>query len=392
MAQETGMKIQITPPRLRSQSNWLTFNELQEAGNNDCYGGSEYPLYSDVEIHGELDNGLGPYALLNAGSFGRPKGANIAIVLRYFNFEAPERRNLAELKTDVKLFHGGSLPEEITSLASLALGVRLKAGDANRYFDGGDPLGRYMAHSYRPAPSLSVNHGLPLIPMPEHVLLNDIQSRLATIPTVKAKLYIELVRSARAYQDALWISESEPHLAWLLFVSALEIAANAQFSSAGSSTENLRELMPELATMVEASGGSDLLNKVATDLKGLFGSTKKFLMFCEAFMPAEPPDRPSLDWMKIEWTWDALLPILKKIYSLRSYALHAGIPFPTPMCQRPHQWTQDTVPAERAITSLAVQTLNAQWVPEDAPIALHTFQHFTRGALLNWWDRISITA
>lgn len=175
-------------------------------------------------------------------------------------------------------------------------------------------------------------------------------------------------------------------------MSALEIAANAQFSSTGSSTENLKELMPGLATMVEASGGPDLLNGVATELKGLFGSSKKFFMLCKEFMPAEPPERPSLDWMKIEWTCAALLPILKKIYSLRSHALHAGIPFPTPMCQRPHQWGQDTVPAERAITSLAVQTLNAQWVPDDAPIALHTFQYFTRGALLNWWDRISITA
>ena len=228
--------------------------------------------------------------------------------------------------------------------------------------------------------------------MPKNVLLNDIQARLTTIPTLKADLYIELVRAARAYQDALWISETEPHLAWLLFVSALEIAANAQFSSAGSPTENLKELKPDLARMVENAGGEDLLRAVAKDLRGLFGSTKKFLMFCEEFMPNEPSERPSLDWMKIEWSWPGLQLILNKVYSLRSHALHAGIPFPAPMCRQADQWHEDNVPSERAITSLSVHTLSAQWVPEDAPIALHSFQYFTRGALLNWWDRISITA
>ncbi|MBP2869962.1 MULTISPECIES: hypothetical protein [Pseudomonas] len=381
----------LNPPRLPSQSNWLKFIELEQAGNLECFGGSEYPLYSDVEVRGEISSGLGPYALLNAVPMGSGTTADIVMVLRSFIFEGHEHVSLSNnLKTDVKRFHGGHLPEEITALTSLALGIRLKAGDANRYFDASDRLGRFVAYSSRPWPSLSVNPGRPIIPTPKDVLLNDIQARLTTIPTLNAGLYIELVRAARAYQDALWISEIEPHLAWLLFVSAIEIAANAQLASAGSSTENLKELKPELARMVENAGGEDLLNEVAKDLKGLFGSTKKFLMFCEEFMPTEPSERPSLDWMKIEWTWSGLLPILKTVYALRSHALHAGIPFPAPMCRQPDQWRDDNVPAERAITSLAVQTMNGQWVPKDAPIALHTFQYFARGALLNWWDRISI--
>lgn len=383
----------LNPPRLPSQSNWLKFIETEKAGSQECFGGSEYPLYSDVGVRGEIEKGLGPYALLNALPMGSGTSADIVMILRSFNFEPYVPVNASDLlKTDVTRFHGGHLPEEITALISLALGIRLKSGEANRYFDGSDRLGRFRAYSSRPWPSLSVNPERPIIPTPKDVLLNDIQARLKTIPTLEADLYIELVRAARAYQDALWIAETEPHLAWLLFVSALEIAANAQFSSAGSATENLKELKPDLARMVENAGGADLLSAVAKDLKGLFGSTKKFLMFCEEFMPTEPSERPSLDWMKIDWSWPGLQPILNTVYSLRSHALHAGIPFPAPMCTQPDQWAEDKVPSERAITSFGFRTLSAQWVPKDAPIALHTFQYFARGALLKWWDRISIPA
>lgn len=203
----------VTPSRLPSQSNWLKFIEMEQAGNLECLGGSEYPLYSDVGIRGEISAGLGPYTLLNALPMGSGTNADIVMVLRSFIFEVcrPERFS-SNPKTDVQRFHGGHLPEEITALISLGLGIRLKAGDANRHFDGNDPLGRFRAYSSRPKPSLLVNPERPIIPMPEDVLLTDIQVRLKTIPKLNASLYIELVRSARAYQDALWISETEPHL------------------------------------------------------------------------------------------------------------------------------------------------------------------------------------
>jgi len=35
---------------------------------------------------------------------------------------------------------------------------------------------------------------------------------------------VALTRAARLYQDALWMIESEPSLAWLLLVSAIETA------------------------------------------------------------------------------------------------------------------------------------------------------------------------
>lgn len=379
-----------TPPiGLPSQSNWVEFNRpLQE--DRVCYGGSEYPLYSDVKITGEIAEGLGPYALLNSLPLVKRNAASEVLVLRMFIFEdfRYSTHNQGTLKTDVARFHGGTLAEEIAALTSLGLGIRMKSGDANRYFDGSDPLGRPKAFMRHPAPTLMTNLSGPIIPLPSSVYLNEIQTRLTSVPAIKADLYVDLVRAARLYQDALWISETEPHLAWLLFVSSIEIAANAHFSSSGSPADNLRELKGGLANLLIGSGGEELLTKVAHELKDLFGSTKKFLMFCERFMPPAPPIRPSAGWSQIEWTERSLKRILNKVYELRSKALHAGIPFPTPMCRQPDQYDEGC-PSELAITSLAVNTLNGTWVPEDAPIALHTFHYIVRGVLLNWWDQIA---
>lgn len=38
---------------------------------------------------------------------------------------------------------------------------------------------------------------------------------MLSFPTLEAKQAIALVRSARLYQDALWLVESEPNLSWL---------------------------------------------------------------------------------------------------------------------------------------------------------------------------------
>ena len=54
-----------------------------------------------------------------------------------------------------KLIHGGWPVDEITALSSLALGVRLKAGDMSREFTPWDkPYGRPRAPAFRLDPVL----------------------------------------------------------------------------------------------------------------------------------------------------------------------------------------------------------------------------------------------
>jgi hypothetical protein len=45
---------------------------------------------------------------------------------------------------------------------------------------------------------------------------------------------VALIRAARLHQDAVWIAEQEPELAWLMLVSALETGAGRWDRSAGS--------------------------------------------------------------------------------------------------------------------------------------------------------------
>lgn len=376
--------------RLTLQSNWLAAIDAQGRPPFDAY---EYPFYSDVHVVGEVSEGLGPYKLLNALPMQADGNVAIAIVLRtaYFEYAAWPGAATRTLKTNVERYHGGTFAEEFAALCSLCLGIRLKAGDANRRFDSADPLGRFQAYQSRVPPSLIFNRSRAIVPSALAIpSLDNIRERLRPIPSIEYRMLTELVRAARAYQDALWIAESEPNLAWLLLVSALEIAASAHVSDTGSPEENLREYQPRLAVVLESAGGSELVANVGDLLKNLYSATRKFIRFCEQFAPPPPEVRPSMDWMQIEWTWPNLKKILTKVYEHRSNALHAGIPFPAPMCRRPERWNEERAVSERAITGLAESTLGATWAPKDAPISLNAFQYIVRASLLKWWDHISV--
>ncbi len=61
---------------------------------------------------------------------------------------------------------------------------------------------------------------------------------------------IALVKSARLYQDALWISESQPAFSWLFFVSAIEIVANHWRKGKASPLERLKVAKPDLVKLL----------------------------------------------------------------------------------------------------------------------------------------------
>lgn len=373
---------------LDSQYNWLA----SLAAAEKALVAHEYPFYSDVHVISEIDEGLGPYQLLNALPMREDGRVAIAIVLRVESYEDNSWPGAVPraIKTNVARYHGAGSAEELASLCSLGLGIRLRAGDSNRTFDLRDPRGRFYAYQWRYTPTLVFDRNRPIVPSAiANPSLDGIRKHLQSIPTIEPRLFTELVRSARAYQDALWIAESEPHLAWLLLVSALEIAANAHVAEAGSPEENLREFQPKLTATLQSAGGDTLVAEVGEQLKHLYSATKKFIRFCEQFCPRPPEKRPSEVWMQVDWTWSNLKKILNKIYEHRSSALHAGIPFPAPMCRRPDKsGTADF--SEKGVTSLAESTLGATWTPEDAPMSLNTFQYFVRASLLKWWDHISL--
>ena len=153
------------PLRLPSQENWLKYIEAEETLSAEFYSGAEYPFYSDTGVLGEIADGLGPYKILNAVPISGNGAANISIVLRSFIYDNSHRHPAASLKTDITRFHGGDFQEEIAALVSLSLGIRLKAGEANRYYYPGDLYGRFRSHAFKPAPSFNLDTLNPVIPI-----------------------------------------------------------------------------------------------------------------------------------------------------------------------------------------------------------------------------------
>jgi hypothetical protein len=341
----------------------------------------EYPLYTDAHIVAEVQHG--PYYFLNAVSMPQA-GVRPAVILRYdwhWEFPYPDWS-----RTDSDRYHGGTPPDEVAALASLAMGVRLKAGDSTREFrPGSDPKGTPRAWATRPAPPLSLGRlvhrwVLPQAAEGEHSL--ELLQPLGIVPELSPMAALTLVRSARLYQDALWLAESQPLLAWLLLVSALETAAvywrsNPEDALARFRTEN-SELYEALFKLDPA-----IPSRVADAFKNSFGVTKKFIDFVISFRPPEPKNRPGWTTVAMDWSNASLTKILRTVYGYRSKALHEGRPFPAPMCEPALVGSGWAAPAEKPSGSSSMS--GGTWLEKDLPILLHTFELITRETLLNWW-------
>jgi hypothetical protein len=370
---------------LAIHTNWLA----AAAGSPETQA-IEFPLFSDARFTDEAHEAGWPCSFLNTvPGLAGPGTVQMPVVVRLgFHAELYERKPYGGPSSS-ELYHGGWITDEIAALASLALGRRLRAGDPSRVFDGRDPLGRPSAQRWRSTPVLLLNSSRLVLPdVVDFAVLSHLRPRLSSLAHLSAEDCIALVRAARLYQDALWIVESEPNLAWLMLVSAMETAANRWRNDVKSAADHLTELMPKLAERLFADGGDDLVAFVARNLSHLLGSTKKFVSFTLAHVPDPPSNRPT-EWMQVDWSDANLSFVLKKVYDYRSKALHDGTPFPGPMCEPPDRAGEENTFAEIGTTGLAAFSLGGTWNSKDLPISLHTFHHLARGTLLRWWDSMA---
>jgi hypothetical protein len=356
--------------------NWLWSQQ-----DKPLQGTQEFPLYTDARITGETK--YGPYEFLNtiAASpdvFGVVRPAVILRYEQYWVFPYPDFS-----KTNADQYHGGSPPDEIAALASLAMGIRFRAGDSTRDFHPkGDPKGRPMAFGGRIAPVLAKSplRGwvVPRAAKGEHPL--EQLKILDVLPKLNAKAATRLIRAARLFQDALWLAESEPALAWLLFVSALETAADRWRSQKEPALVRFQTAKPDLYQEL-CKYNSKLPDRVAAEFADTFGATRKFIDFVMKFRPPEPKERPA--WGGIDWSDDSMQKILKTVYTYRSKALHSGKPFPAPMSEPPYK--QDGWAAETEKPHGATSMGGGVWLEDAIPILLSTFEYIARNTLINWW-------
>lgn len=372
-------------PRSLGPHGWQNWRAHEEGA--DSLGALEFAFYTDAHVIGESVGELGPCQLLNAVPNDLRAGtAEMALVLRTEVHFAPPVREEPPSRTNTASYFGADIDDEFASLASLALGIRCRSGGPIREFrTGQDPRGKPLEVRHR-RPSLPPpRYRYPVVPrLGTTVSVADAVGFLGRYPRCSADQAVALVRAARLYQQAVWVTDGDPPLAWLQLVSALEVAAGQWSKDEGTSAKRLRSAMPDLVGLLEQYGGEDLVAEVAPHLADIVKSTNRFLQFALRFLPEPPEPRPpslaQLDWSQMKRH-------LGKVYERRSEALHGGIPFPGPMCDPPRAYGDDwAAPAETPLASAAMG--DTTWMLKDIPMLLSTFEHIARGALHRWWEQL----
>lgn len=360
-------------------ANWRA-----ESNGEECLRGYEINFYSDAYVTGTIRDGHGPYQFINlVPTFdSQPHEIRPVIMLRawdYIVFKVP-----ASFETDVSSYHGGNMSDELTALLSLDMGIRLKPSTPTRYFNSPDEkYGDPRIENPSDTPVFVSPRGARQLPHSKEGKL--IAGRLSFYPLLTPEQAVSLTRAARSYQDAIWIADSDPNLAWLLLVSALEAGADHwSQSQIIDSLSAFREVKTELARKVQEVC-PDLEKYLADELLPITNSTKKFLSFIKNFLPVDPPPkRPHLSYC-FNWGERDVMKAVELIYGYRSKALHSGIPFPPPMCERPFKHGADVESSEIPLGE-GTAAKGGVWEKKDTPMLLHTFEYITKKVLQGWWE------
>src|ERR1700676_1787793 len=146
-----------------------TYGNWQRARQGKpCQVSTEAMLFTDTWVTGEIP-ALGPHAFLNtiAHAGGLPgRTLRPAVVMRIAHHYEPmsDPAYRSPMEDDFNHYHGGDYLDEMAALASLFLGIRLKAGGVNREFRGEeDRFGRPTQMGGKPDPQLMLE-GRPQIP------------------------------------------------------------------------------------------------------------------------------------------------------------------------------------------------------------------------------------
>jgi hypothetical protein len=173
-----------------------------------------------------------------------------------------------------------------------------------------------------------------------------------------------------------------------MLVSAIEVAANRWRNAKETPLERLRaSKLQRLETLLEKSGGQNLLMEVAEQLTPYLGATAKFRNFIIEFLPEPPTDRPP-EYAQVPWDTRWMKKAMELIYAHRSSALHGGIPFPAPMCEPPARNAHKF--AERPV-GLSTRMQSGTWAAEDTPMLLQIFEYIARNSIVTWWRTLTTT-
>ena len=375
------------PNHTQLVENWLRHN------NGDAHTSAfECVFYTDSGILGQVEGECGPYHFLNpvVSPYRRGVGRVLpAIVLRCYYKREPQAASHREVPNN-SLYHGGWIIEEIAAISSLFMGIRILASEITREFHNLElnPTGQPVGYNHKSPPTLTIHASSTILPCAYSPTVNlSALHDAEKVLSLDSDQEIAFIRAARLYQDALWIAESDPNMAWLLLVSAIEAVAGCNRIASATNRELFQQGYPDLCERLKSEGHAECIDWLSEHFAPLTKATQTFINFSLEFLPPAPAERP-LEFMRIDWTSGFWKSAFKKIYAYRSKALHEGTPFPLPMMDPPYLHNNCAVPAEKGTTSLGVRVGNASWEAADLPINLNLFTQVTRQLILKWLDRI----
>lgn len=376
-------------PRLEeheSISNWRAFLEGQAMQDI-----AEASLYTDAHIVGATA-AIGPYTFISTRAHSaHPDALRAELVVR-FSRHLADRARFETKAIGGGHYHGGDFLDELAAIVSLFLGVRVQAGGIERLFEpGGDPKGDPVRHHQRCVPALPM--GPAQIPRNRgERAIGDIESARSIVEG-SAEHTVALIKAARLYQQAVWVADADPTLAWLMLVGAVETVAETWDTAELPASERLQRWLPPLYDLL-AQSAPDVLERAATILAKRTRAARKFIDFIVEFAPAAPATRP-VEWLQFSFEEIAIKAAADKIYEHRSNALHGGVSFPLPMCVAPQRirFSDRQDAAEQEIPFIqASTTRSASWPPSETPLLLHTFEYIARNAILQWWSSLNLHA
>ncbi len=340
----------------------------------------EFGFYSDSHLVGALQ--LGPYRLLNALPARIPAlgQAELSMVLRaHDHLLDPNFEPIDLTDQDVNAYAGGDLGDQLASLLALALGRRVRSGGVMRHAFEHAPEGEPFFAGFRPPALGSPWHAAVLPSIAAGARLDDAEPYLQAYARLQGRDAVALQRAANQYADALWWADADPRSAWIKLFGALEAAADRwDLEAHPDPVDQLKRRHPGLFERLKRKT-PDALPIVAGSLSGVLGAESKMIQFALTHAPDPPAHRSAftqLDWNNLEQS-------LHVLYDHRSRDVHAGIPFPSPLCEPPPK-DDDGLPAE-VFPALGASSGGASWPSHRLPMYLHTFAYIVGGALRRWW-------
>ncbi len=386
-------------PRVGPQG-WASLNG---GGTSNVVTGTQHPLYGTAQITGDRIT-VGNVTVEGAFNLNTEGGTipgqpilYVTITARYTEDQPTEAERTAVEHAMSKsgVYHGGGVDDEIAALISLRFGTPCRSGGTNRLRLASTHEWQHSEITYRPQnlpqPDL-IQRGL-LPPATASVTTEAIADTLHAYANLQPEDAAALIRAARTYALGRWIVNDDPNETWLRDVSAIETVAHRWQHHDLPAIDILRMEEPDLADALHQIDPAAEQHVADEPLARGLRARRRFTQFLQQHRAPPPADRPAPHFQIPFGDPDQMERLYKKVYDLRSAALHNATPFPTFMLSAglptPTEDASRAVPSERAIIGISGTASGGHWKPGDAPITLAIWDHITRHAINNWWDHLT---